>query len=170
MSMRAVNFELFGIKYRSTQFSAVEGFDILDGLSNVHPLVLLGKSEILLEGKWLAMDAQTTNKVKDMSNALPPNYALKAVLSTVSNINFGFIDSWRRINVPSRFISDTTAVKADGVSPIVAALVQAEVASLRELEEYYSLEDAYRMFDVVMAKAVNSLLGQEEAEREAKSR
>lgn len=170
MAMKEIEFEIFGLKYKSRQFSAINGLSILDGLATIHPELLLRQTYIDSDGVWTPLDKENINHlVKDFANAISPRLALKVLMSYVSDLNFGFLDNWQRIQVPARFISGAKTVAPSGIEPIISTLVQDGVASLRELEEYYSLEDAYRLFDVIMSKAVNQLLGQEEAEREAKS-
>ena len=169
MAMKELEFEIFGLKYKTKQFSAIEGLSILDSLATIHPVILLRQSQIYLDGEWLDLNYQNINDlVKDFSNAISPRLALKVVCAHVNDFNFGFLDSWKMIQVPARFLSNASTVKAEGIEPIISTLVQEGVASIRELEEYYSLEDAYRMFDIIMSKSVNNLLGQEAAEREAK--
>lgn len=169
MAMKEFEFEMFGLKYKTKQFAAIEGLSVLDRLSNIHPVILLRHTKIFLEGEWVDLNYSTINSnVKDFSNAMSPQLALKALCAHVNDLNFGFLDTWKMIQVPARFLSGAKTVSAEGIEPVVATLVQEGVASIRELEEYYSLEDAYRMFDIIMSKTVNNLLGQEEAEREAK--
>lgn len=169
MAMKELEFEIFGLKYKTKQFSAIEGLKILDELLTVHPTIILRQTQIFHDENWINLDYHSINNlVKDFANAVSPRMALKVLTSHVSDINFGFLDNWKVIQVPSRFLSNAKTVKVEGIEPIVSTLVQEGVASIRELEEYYSIEDAYRMFDIIMSKAVNNLLGQEEAEREAK--
>lgn len=169
MAMKETEFEIFGLKYKTKQFSAIEGLSILDSLATIHPVIMLRHTKLIIDGKWEDLNYSNINdNVKDFSNAMSPRMALKVLCAHVSDINFGFLDSWKAIQVPARFLSGAKTVSAEGIEPVISTLVQEGVASIRELEEYYSLEDAYRMFDIIMSKAVNSLLGQEEAEREAK--
>ena len=167
--MKEIELEVFGLKYKTKQFSAIEGLKILENLTSVHPVVMLRQTSIFNDGEWVPLDYQNTNSlVKDFANAVSPQVALKILLSQVSDANFGFLDNWKVIQVPARFLSNAKTVSAEGIEPVISTLVQEDVASIRELEEYYSVEDAYRMFDIIMSKAVNNLLGQEEAEREAR--
>lgn len=70
----------------------------------------------------------------------------------VYDFSFGFLKTWKGVKVPRRFISDAKSVSTEYTDPLISQLIQEDYASLRELEEYYSLEDAFRMFDIMTAK------------------
>lgn len=171
MAMKTAEFDAFGIKYRTTQFSAVQGLSLVGKMFSVHPIYALEKTQVYIDGKWEPLNAYNINLyVKDEANNLPPIWVLNSLLNLVSGANFGFLDEWKRIQIPNRFLSNSEPISASGIEPVISSLVQEDLATLRELEEYYSLQDAFNLFDVMMAKTVNKLLGQEEAEREAKNR
>ena len=63
-----------------------------------------------------------------------------------------------------------TLRKRDNVNPILSRLEGENLASKRELQEYYSLKDAFDMFDGSCLRAVNTANAQKKAEQEAKAK
>jgi hypothetical protein len=158
-------FDLFGVTYRTTQFAAVTALDIMARAGSVHPTENLRLTEVKTKGGWVRLDtAEAINEwVIDVLFAIPPNLVLNGVLKVVNEFSFGFTAGWTGVKIPSRFKSDDPPRESKYVDPLIAQLLQEEAATLRELEEYYSLEDAFKMFDVMVAKGVNAALAQESA-------
>jgi hypothetical protein len=164
-------FEAFGIKYKTEQFSAVEGMDLIADNSLLHPCRLLAKTQIWVDAKgWVDLSDQTAlnDHIKDLAGVLAPRLALNGIMSLVHDFNFQFLAGWKGVKVPTRFIDGAQAVSSKNVEPMASQLIQDGTASLRELEEYYSLEDAFKMFDAVMVKGVNQALSQEAAAKKNK--
>lgn len=165
-------FELFGIKYENKQLSAVEAFEIIDYLNYVQPLqVLKYCSVVKYDGTKVELSSEDAinKEIKDSLNKLPARTVLKAVLETVLDHNFGFLKEWKGVKVPSRFLSTSKTEKSTYMEPIIAQLIVEKVASQKELEDYYSLFDAFSMFDALLVKTVNEAYAHEAAEAEAKS-
>lgn len=161
-------FDAFGINYRCKQFDAVSGLEILDQLTAASPQQMLGLTEVEFNCQWhpLADAANINAYVYDLAGVISPLMALRAVMSIVQEFNFGFLATWRGVRIPGRFISGAKSVSTEHAKPLVAQLQQNGTATLKELEEYYSLHDAFKMFDVNVAKGVSEAYAQEAAAKE----
>lgn len=172
MSRKTIEFTAFGGKYKTEQFSAVEGLEMIDHMADIPPEFMLRQTYSYSDGKWNCLSERSAinSFVIDAANAISPFEVLQTVMSSVANINFGFLKEWKCLKVPQRFVSGARTVDVTTADPLVTTLVQSEVATMRELEEYYSLEDAFKLFDIVMAKGINEALANEAAAAEAKQR
>ncbi|ATW57901.1 hypothetical protein CNR33_00055 [Pseudomonas phage tabernarius] len=172
MTCKVKVLSLFGVEYRCRQFSAIEGMSIFD-VENLHPSVLLSKTEVQTKkGKWkpLSDGAAINRHVVDKLGVFTPLQVLNMLMELVRKENFGFLSSWKGVRVPSRFLSDSKQVQSEYTTPMLAALINENKASLKELEEYYSLEDSFRMFDMLSMKNVNEALSNEAAQSRARTR
>jgi len=168
MATKTKNFSLFGVNYRTTQFTAVDALAIMDSPAT-HPIENLRLTQALdaSEG-WLSLDSkQAINRlVVDASMIVPPRIVLQKLLYEVNNFSFGFTNGWKGVKIPARFRSGVDSPKSSShLDPMIAQLIQDGVAKLKELEEYYSLEDAFAMFDIMVAKGVNEALANEAASK-----
>jgi hypothetical protein len=165
-------FEMFGMHYKTTQFAACEAFAMMGRLRDLHPCEILANTSIIIaSGDRRLADADAIDHlVKDSMGHIPPRIVLNALMAIVSEYNFDFLGGWKPVRVPPRFMSDAKSVESSNADPIVAQLVQENVATLKELEEYYSLKDAFQMFDILMAKGVNAALSHEAATKKAARR
>lgn len=167
MALKIKVFSAFGVTYRTTQYPAVLGFEILDRPSELTPLEILCRTEVLCGNDWVLLSDEATMNalVIDAANAISPLMVLRAIMTLANEINFEFLNSWTGVKIPNRFIDGGKSVSTKYAKPIIAQLVAAQVATLRELEEYYSLEDAFKMFDILTAKGVNEALSNEAASK-----
>lgn len=166
MSIKTLQFDAFGVLYKTTQFSAVSAAEIMSS-DKIDPITIMQKTEAYRDGTWWALDSDERINycVVDIAGALSPPYILKALMSIVNDFNFKFMEGWKGTRIPSRFREDCEVVENNNVDPMIAVLLADGVATLRELEEYYSLEDAFKMFDVLMTKSLNECLAMEAAKR-----
>jgi hypothetical protein len=167
MSVKTEIYTIFGNSYKTTQFTAIPALEIMKSETTA-PLVLLSKTSAMDEnGEWTPLDSrQAVNKlVKDPLNMIAPRAVLSELMQQVDMINFGFLLSWHGVKIPSRFASGRDGIVSQHVDPIVSQIIQNDSASMRELEEYYSLEDALKMVDVMAVKGLNTALAHEDAER-----
>ncbi|MDR5757646.1 hypothetical protein [Caballeronia sp. LZ035] len=164
----------FGVTYRTKQFSAAYGFRVMgSGLAAIRPTEMLSLTEVRAEnGEWVRLDneAAIDAYVRCLAGSLAPRIVLAGVMKVVNKFNWGFLDEWKVVKIPSRFRSDAQQVSRDNVDPFVSRIVADHYATHRELEEYYSLEDAFKMYDEICVNTVNKLLQQEQAEIDAKSK
>lgn len=160
-------FSAFGVEYRTKQFSAFHGLEIMEVLREIRPEELLSLTDVKVEGEWIPLsNSDNINKfVKDELSILPPVMALKALTGLVSEFSFGFLSGWTGAKVPTRFIANYRAINTNNSQPLIAQLVQDGTANLRDLQEFYSLEDGFKMFDIMMVKGINMALANEEASK-----
>lgn len=158
---------MFGVDYRTTQFSASSGLEVMEELKEIHPCLMLAHTEVSTDDGWLQLSSgrNIDLHVKDVIGIIPPSRVLYALTGLVNEFSFGFLDGWTGIRVPPRFLAGFKSVSSANSQPLISQLVQDGVADLRSLQEYYSLEDAFRMFDIVMAKGVNEALANEAASK-----
>lgn len=163
-------FPLFGIEYRTKQFSAAHAIKLVEKIGMEDPMSMLSGTEVKLKRSWVPLsDLENVNTyVVDKLDHLAPTDVLKALVALVTDFNFGFLSDWKGAKVPQRFMIESKAIASDAVEPLTSMLIQEKVADLRSLEEYYSLEDAFKMFDVLVVKGINQAYAQEAAEAESK--
>lgn len=170
---KTTKFDAFGRTYRTTQFAAIPGLVIMDKQAELTPLDVLSGTEALgYDDNWYRLDSRENinSLVTDAAGVLPPRAILDALCKLINEFNFAFLATWKGAKVPRRFTSGATSVESKNVDPIIMTLIQEDVAKLRDLEEYYSLEDAFKMFDILVVKGINSALQHEQAERDAKAK
>lgn len=164
--IKTSSFSMFGVEYKTTQFTAIPALEILAKQSTVTPMEMLaGTASRTVYGEWRDLRSrEAINEcVRDEAGALPARLVLNGLLSLVNEFNFSFMFEWKGVKVPRRLIDPSQNVSTTNVDPLVSQLVQAGKASIRELEEYYSLEDAFKMFDIITAAGVNAGLANEAA-------
>lgn len=164
MSKKTKEFSAFGVKYRTCHFSAVRGLEVMAAGERAHPCEMLSETEVFVEGSgWLSLSRpEVINEhVKDPVGIVSPRLALNGILSLVRDYNFEFVHRWKGTKVPTRFLSDAKTISSSNIDPLIDQLMQDGVATLRELEEYYSIEDAFKMFDSIMIKGINQALAHE---------
>lgn len=171
MSRIVKKFKAFGVDYKSQQFSAVNGLALLSQ-DEMNPTELLSLTEVKVGDDWFSLsEPENINLyLKDIIDILPPLLVLNGIQSIVTELSFGFLNSWSGVKVPRRFLNNIESVTSENSEPMITHLVGSDIATLRELEEYYSLEDAFKMFDIMMVKSVNEALANEEATKTARSR
>lgn len=165
--------ELFGITYEINQFSAIEAFDMIDAMNILTPLELLKDCYVL---KYDGSKIQLNNKeviskeVKGVPSHLPPSLILRTLMESVKKHNFGFLSDWKGVKIPNRFVADASSVESTYLEPLVASLINNGLATLQQLEEYYSLYDAFAMFDGLLTKSLNEAYSHEAAAAEARNK
>jgi ribosomal protein S8 len=170
MAIETKHFIVAGTHYRTKTYSAVFGLKILGEEDEANPVEVLKHTEVEREGEWSALvsAAALNEHLYDPFEIMTPFQVLEQVIGMVKDINFGFLATWKGAKIPNRFISQSDTIKTAYSEPIISNLIQADKANLRDLEEYYSVHDAFKMFDIVIVSTVNKALAQEEAEKAAK--
>lgn len=138
---------------------------------DIDPHELLRLTEVHDGIEWRRLDSPTAvnDYVFDAAGAILPVLALKALIACINDFNFSFLLRWKATKVPRRFMGTEETVKSAHIDPLIGQLIGEEVATLQQLEEYYSLEDAYKMFDVLVARGVNKALANEAATKAAQT-
>ncbi len=169
-------FIVFGNNYRSKQFAAVNGVTLLCDKESAdvgHPIAVLNETEVLTTDGWmpLRMPGAIDRYVTDAMGMVSPIVVLDVLCGRVYVDNFGFLNGWKPVNIPRRLVAAVDAdMEETRMDPVISLVVMAGKATLRELEEYYSTEDVFKMYDMIAVDNLNKALGSEAAMAEAKSK
>jgi len=165
--IKSKSFDAFGMSYRTAQFPAAGGMELMGHMIDMNPMDVLCRTEARgPDGAWTRLDNRdSVNEfVRDALGIMPPILVLRGLTKIVNDFSFGFAREWKGVKIPARFRTGPVDPKSSSyVDPMIAQILSEGMATLRELEEYYSLEDAFKMFDVIVAKSVNSALAHEVA-------
>jgi hypothetical protein len=71
------------------------------------------------------------------------------------------------VKTPRRFFSDIEQNKLEQEDPHIERVIAAKYATLRELQEFYSTADLFRLLDVIANDNLNAALASEAARAEA---
>lgn len=146
---------VYGVKYMAKQLAAADAFEWMTTPDDEESMMVILRS-VSIDGVPLDSAAVVNDKVRDPINVMRPRLVLKELLRIVGKFNFGFLDERKQVKVPTYLKSDTEARLVEGESPIMGVLISENRASLRELEEYYSMEDAFRLYDIVFIDKLNA--------------
>ena len=174
---KSVEFSIFGNNYRLTQFAAVTGLmlvceDDAHGSAGL-PLRMLAETDVWTTDGWVALrDPGAIDRfVTDSLGMVNPVAVLDALCAKVHAENFGFLAEWKPVEIPRRLVVTIDAeMEAPRMDPVISLVVMAGKATLRELEEYYSTEDVFKMYDMIAVDNLNKALGSESAMAEAKAK
>jgi hypothetical protein len=146
-------FMVFGNKYRITQLAAAVAFDrISKGSDDFFPLL----ETATIDGVRLDTKEAINEKVKDSLDFIKPRLVLSSLVDVINDFNFGFFDKRKPPKLPNYMRSTSEDVpRHSDESPVIGLLVAEGKATLRELEEYYSLEDAFRLYDIIFIDKLN---------------
>lgn len=155
-------YEFFGQKYRVKQFSAVDGVSYLFA-KDYNLEEYLSCSEVMINSEWEKLDSkEKINKyVIDCAGVIAPTIVISALLKFIEELNFAFIPDWKPVKVPTRFLSGAKKIEAHSTHGIISQIIQDGAATKRELEEYYSLHDAFEIMDVMTVKGLNAAISSE---------
>jgi hypothetical protein len=172
--MRKVHaFELFGNQYRVKEFAATEGVEILceTDQHTIHPIAMLRHCEVWNGDEWAPLkDRESINAlVTDAVKMSTPMQVLEAIILKIYHVNFEFLSSWKPVKIPKRLMTGLpTDIEPARVDPVISLIVMADKATMKELEEYYSTADAFKIYDMIAVENLNKALGAEAAAAEAK--
>ncbi|WP_175720765.1 hypothetical protein [Burkholderia anthina] len=159
MARQTKEFDAFGVRYRVRQMAAFDAFGFVMMAEQPDPIDILRSSaaEAKIDGRWVALDsAESVDAyVRDVAGAFQPRAVLNGLVLVATDYSWGFLNTRKKERVPSYLQSNSTVRSVDGVSPIMSAIIAAGKASLRELQEFYSLADAFQIFDVIFADQLN---------------
>lgn len=152
--IKTKEFELHGVQYRTTHFSAIEALPLLDTESDLR---VLGKTEVRTKkNKWLLLaDASINKHVRDLDGEYAPLLVLNELLILCYEFNFSFSSTWNPVKYPREMSEGAEAVESHHTNTMFARIIAGKLATLRELETYYNLEDAFKLFDILAAESVN---------------
>jgi hypothetical protein len=173
MARKTINFELAHKDFKTTQFSAFHSYELLFGEETPYP------SEILFDtyvkdtiGEWVRLDSRDaiSRLVFHPEGIEPPLTTLLRLIHKVQGISCECMYGWEPIKTPRRFLSGAEKVDSPRGMSMLSTLYIEKLASLHELQEFYSLEDALRMYDDFTVQNINKALQQEKSMADAKSK
>lgn len=175
---RIAEYSAFGFKYRFKELSAVDSFRLLlnDIEMEVEPMVILDCADASVYDEstkqWIQLDTRDKVNacVKDVASCIANYLVLNGLLLLIREQNIGFLinNQWKPLKIPSRLKSSVDPVVLDHIDPIIGTLVANHLATLRELQEFYSLKDAFDMFDVYSADSLSKALASDAVISETK--
>lgn len=167
MARQTKEFAMFGVAYRSREYPAIRGMEIFSLKREFHPFDLLEGTEAFdsVRGEWVPLTSRSAVNalVKDMAYIIAPRAVLQSLTEMVHDLNFEFARHWKGVRVPGRFRDGGDSVGSVHIPSMFGQMVTSKVATLRELEEYYSLKDAFVMFDAMTVSSINEALAHEAA-------
>lgn len=172
MARKIVEFSFLGMLFRTLQLGAVDAFKEMAREDMKPPMEVLPLIEMWIGGEWVRLDKRevVNEHIKEDTGFIPAHVVLEMVINEWSRVNIGFINDWEPCKVPKHLKSDRTARAINGVDPIIASVLNSRQATLRELEDHYSAEDAIHLFDVNMGAKLDEAEAQYQAHQEAKQK
>jgi hypothetical protein len=168
-----VDFNTFGVNYRTKEFAAAEAFGLIDHLDTLPPIEMLKYTDVMDEEKnWRPLNnPDVINQyVRDVCGIIRPHEVLHGLMVLIGDYNFAFLSKWRPVKIPARFVSDAEHVPLQGMHPIMSRLISEGMAKMNELQEYYSLEDAFSMYDIWANDGLNKALSSEASMKRAREK
>jgi hypothetical protein len=172
---KTTEYNTFVVNYRTTHFAAWDAVGMFSRLDEISPTELLALTEVRdSEGGWVSLaDARNIDRyVRDVLGQLRPHEVLAALMSLVRQYNFGFPAP--KVNVPRRFRSKveegSDPNEGAGAHPVLSWLYVEGKATWRELQEEYSLEDAFAMHYELLKSKVKAAIDAEQAQIDAKKK
>lgn len=156
------DFDLYGVKYRTEELSAMVAIDFMDETPSI---ALLRMTSVFHKDKWIPLDNEEVinKRVKDKTDNLSPLAVLASLLLLVYEFNYQFLTEWKPVRMPRGMMSDLLTIQVNHTNNMFARIISDQYATLRELETFYSLKDAFRLFDIIVANNVNEFLALEAA-------
>ncbi len=179
MSRRIEEFEAFGVRYRARDLSAADAFHLfLKPEIEFDPFAILIAAEAEAydsEAKaWVRLDSRHSINllVCDKAHSIANHLVLNGVLIILKQRNVGFLlnGEWKPVKIPSRLQSGVDPVYTERIDPIFGSIVANHMATMKELQEFYSLKDAFELFDIMAIDSLNKALSNEAALADAKGK
>lgn len=143
--------EIQGVSLKLVKIPAIAARQLLnsmgDNLSVLRPYIAV-KSD---SNEWHTLDSVTA-----VNSWLNSWEVLSLAEAEAYEYNYSFLASWKPFAVPSQMATTKYVVaESKHVDPMVAALVTAGFASYLELRDTLSLEEAFKLMDVLTVKKIN---------------
>lgn len=111
------------------------------------------------DGKWVKLNS---DKLVEMY--VPSWETLSLAEQEAYELNFGFLASWQPHHVPDEMKATKYAVaESKNVDPSVSALVSNGMATYLELRDSLSLEEMFKLLDILTVKRINEYRSQKAA-------
>jgi len=153
--------------------SADEGTRLLALEDAATPIDRLSGTSAFSEGAWHALDSRESINafVRDgMAGVIDASSVLNTLIQIVDDWNFGFLRSYVPVKTPGRFRSKAEVNLLESEDPYLERCVASKLATLRELQSFYSTRDLFRMIDISANESLNNALASESASDEARAK
>jgi len=139
-----------GIKFRFTKIPAIPARELLSGMEADFD-VLRPFIEVSTTTGWIVLDSTATIE-KHISSW--ETLTLAELYSY--DYNYGFLTGWKPTPLPAKMEESSYRVaETKNVDAAVAALITNNMANYEQLRDSYSLEEAFKLLDVLTVKKIN---------------
>lgn len=139
-----------GVAFRFTKIPAIAARDLLSELGSELD-VLRQYIEISTDDGWVVLDSPAAI-VKHITD-----WELLTLIELFSyDYNFGFLSSWEPTPLPAKMRdSNYRVAESKNVDAAVSALVTSGMAEYEQLRDVYSLEESFKLLDILTVKKIN---------------
>lgn len=156
--MKNITVDIQGIQLQLEKIPAIPARQIVNGMN--------GSPDSLLPLRAYIRHCGLTLDNKEVAAKLPNWEILSLAESASYEYNFGFLASWKPHFVPAAMaVTKYTVAESKNVDPVVAALVTSGFATYLELRDSLSLEEAFKLMDVLTVKRINEFRSAESAKK-----
>jgi hypothetical protein len=139
-----------GIEFRFTKIPAVPARELLSGMQADFD-VLRPYIEVTTAEGWVALDSKVTIEKHIRSWETLTTAELFAY-----DYNYGFLATWKPTPLPAKMEESSYRVaETKNVDAAVSALITNGMANYEQLRDTYSLEEAFKLLDVLTVKKIN---------------
>jgi hypothetical protein len=172
MSRKTIKFELAHKDFKTTQMSAFHSYEMLFGKEEWAPEGILSDTYVREGSDWARLDSneEISRLIFHPLGLESPLSVLMRLIEKVKGISCSAMYRWESVKIPKRFLSSASTVESPRGMPILSTLFTEKLATLHALQEFYSLDDALRMYDDYTVQNINKALQNEKAMAEAKRR
>ena len=141
--------EVRGIKYLIRKLPAVTAKQIIDQKAELDVLASVEVCGVSLETEEL------------IDHYLPDWEVMGELIDIAANYNFGFLENWKPVRFPAAMAGNYNASECRYIDPIFSTLISSGSATLLQLKQDYSLEEAFQLLEVLTVSRVNEYKARE---------
>lgn len=139
-----------GLEFRFTKIPAIPARELLSGMVADFD-VLRPYVEIATAEGWIILDNKPA-----IEKYVKSWETLTAVELFAYEYNYGFLAKWKPTPLPAKMEESSYRVaETKNVDAAVAALITNGMANYEQLRDSYSLEEAFKLLDVLTVKKIN---------------
>jgi len=140
-----------GVKYTLRKLPAVQAKRVLDERDEMAVIASVEVDGVSLENEEL------------IDKYLPDWEVLEELIGLCSLFNFGFLEGWKPVRFPAAMAGNYNATECRYIDPIFSSLISTNAATLLELKQDYTLEEAFQLLEVLTVTRVNEYKAREAA-------
>lgn len=149
-----------GVQFKFKFIPAIAARELLakmeGDLSKLRPHIAVD-----VDGKWVELGSDKSVEM------YVPNWEVLSLAEQESyGLNFGFLATWQPHHVPDEMkATKYTVAESKNVDPSVSALVSNGMATYLELRDILSLEEMFKLLDILTVKRINEYRSQKAANK-----